>query len=184
MADEKSDAPGSVPGTATQQNGHQNGPQKTGGPSPDARAANLGRLVALLMISPRHSKMTVHDLNTYLAPALGLGQFAVVGAKDQSTGPTKVAAAAWWAFVSPEVDQRLTESREPFLTLAPDEWNSGPVPWIVEAIGEARVVNELLKQIATRNFKGATAKLRAVLPDGRIAVGRMEPSSPAAQAKA
>ncbi len=157
-------------------------------PSPastiDARAANLGRLVAMLMISPRHSKLTVHELNIFLGPALALGQFAVVGAKDVKDGPTKVAAAAWWAFVTPEVDQRLTDSRDEYLKLAPDEWNSGNIPWIVEAVGEARIVNEMLKNIAARTFKGAPAKLRAVLPDGRIAVGRMEPAKSEAKAKA
>ncbi len=176
MAGKELDTPVSNPEAAAQAKG-----QTT---SADARAANLGRLVALLMISPRHAKLTVHDLNSYLAPALALGQFAVVAAKETSGGPPKVAAAAWWAFVSTEVDQRLSASRDEFLNLAHNEWNSGTVPWIIEAVGDARVVNEMLKKIAQRNFKGATAKVRAVLPDGRIAVGRMEPVPQAPQTKA
>jgi hemolysin-activating ACP:hemolysin acyltransferase len=158
------------------------------GPSPassvDTRAANLGRLVALLMISQRHAKLTVHELNSFLAPALALGQFAVIGAKDTKDGPTKVAAAAWWAFVSAEVDQRLTASRDEFLKLKPEDWKSGTIPWIIEAVGESRIVNAMLKNIAARNFKGAPAKLRAVMPDGRIAVGRMEPAKTETKTKA
>ncbi len=141
----------------------------------DDRAAAFGRIVAMLMSSQRHSKLTLSQVNDFLTPAIAHGQFAVIGAQKAENGPVSLAAAAWWAMVTPEVDQRLTESRDEFLTLEKSEWAGGDQPWIVEAIGEPRIVNELVKRVAARNFKDRPAKVRAILPDGRIAVGKLEP---------
>ncbi|MEQ1652886.1 MAG: toxin-activating lysine-acyltransferase [Hyphomicrobium sp.] len=141
----------------------------------DVRAAAFGRVMALLMASPRHSAMTLSEASAYVTPALALGQIAMMGAQQADSGPMALAAAAWWAFVSPEVDQRLSESREPHLKLASSEWKCGDQPWVIDTIGDPRLVNELVKRLAVSNFKGKPAKLRAFLPDGRIAVGRLEP---------
>lgn len=148
----------------------------------DARAATFGRVLALMMASPRHSTMTLAEANASIAPPLALGQIAMMGAKAVDGGPVALAAAAWWAYVSPEVDQRLTASREPHMKLLPNEWNSGDQPWIIEALGEQRLVSELIKTLAEKHFIGKPAKLRAVLPDGRVAVGRLEPRPPGAHA--
>ena len=141
----------------------------------DARAAVFGRLVALLMASPRHSGMILADANAYIAPAVALGQFALASAQQSENGPLAVAAAVWWAWVSPEVDKRLCESRETHFKLQPQDWKSGDQPWVIESIGDAKVVNELVSKLAERYFTAKPAKLRAVLPDGRIAIGRLEP---------
>lgn len=143
----------------------------------EAKAATFGRIVALLMISPRHSKITLSDLNLLVAPPVALGQFAIVGAKHQEDGPVSIAAAVWWAFVSPEVDKQLTASREDILRLEAGDWKSGDQPWIIEAIGETRVVNELVAQVARRNFKGKPAKLRAVSPEGKLGVALLGPKT-------
>lgn len=140
----------------------------------DARAAAFGRIVALLMASPRHASMTLADAQCYLTPAIAHGQLAIMGTQQSDGGATALASAAWWAMVSPEVDQRLTESREPHLTLDAADWCSGDQPWIIETIGDAQVVNELLRRLADKTFTGKLAKLRALTPDGRIAVGRLE----------
>jgi hemolysin-activating ACP:hemolysin acyltransferase len=140
----------------------------------DARAAAFGRIVALLMASPRHSGMTLADAQSFLTPAIAHGQLAILGTQQGEDGPTALAAAAWWAMVSPEVDQRLTQSHDAHLTLDAADWHSGDQPWIIETIGDTKVVNELMRRLAERTFTGKPAKLRARLPDGRIAVGRLE----------
>ena len=146
----------------------------------EAMAATFGRVVALLIASPRHRKLKLEDVGTMLMPAIALGQYAVVGAKAQKDGPVSIAAAVWWAFVSPEVDKRLSESRDEFLKLSASEWNCGDLPWVIEAIGEQKILNEMVKRIASRKFKGKPAKLRALMPDGKVAVGSLEPSKPGA----
>lgn len=143
----------------------------------EKRAATFGRILALMSISPRHSKLTLREINEMLTPAIALGQFAMVGAQKDEEGPSTLAAVAWWALVSPEVDKRLNESRHQFLQVENSEWKGGDQPWIIEAVGDNRVVSELLKNLSERTFKDKPAKLRAMLPDGRIAVGRLEPKS-------
>lgn len=130
----------------------------------DARAAAFGRIVALLMASPRHASMTLADAQCYLTPAIAHGQLAIMGTQQADGGATALAAAAWWAMVSPEVDQRLTESREPHLTLDAADWRSGDQPWIIETIGDAQVVNELLRRLADKTFTGKLAKLERLPP--------------------
>ena len=147
----------------------------------DTRAAAFGRILALLMASPRHSKMSLGEANVYVTPAVASGQIALIGAQQTEGGPMALAAAAWWAFVSADVDQRLTASREPFLKLEANEWQCGEQPWIIDAIGEPRLVNDLVKKLAERNFRGKPVKLRAILPDGRIAVGKLEPKEAVAE---
>lgn len=140
----------------------------------EQRAAIYGRILALLSISPRHNKLTLRELNVILTPAVALGQFAVISAPVQQGGPSTIAAVVWWALVTPEVDKRLTESSSEFLHVENNEWKAGDQPWIIEAVGDQRVVGELLRKLAERTFKTKPAKLRALLPDGRIAVGRLE----------
>ncbi|MEQ1670211.1 MAG: toxin-activating lysine-acyltransferase [Hyphomicrobium sp.] len=162
--------------TASQSQGTGSGPNQA-----DARAAAFGRILALLMASPRHSGMTLADANALVAPAVALGQIAMMGAKQTEEAPMALVAAAWWAFVSPEVDQRLTDNREPHLRLEAGEWKCGDQPWLIETIGDPRVVNELVKRLAVTTFKDTPAKLRAILPDGRVAVGRLEPRPPGSE---
>lgn len=149
----------------------------------DARAAAFGRIIALLIASPRHSAMTLQQAQALVAPAIALGQLAILGKPPVSAGGGDMAAAAWWAFVSPEVDERLTQSRDPFLSLEPSDWQSGDQPWVVEMVGNGEVINELLRRLAETAFAGKSAKIRARLPDGRMAVGRIERKQTSEQTK-
>lgn len=144
----------------------------------DAQAAAFGRLCAKLLISTRHAQMTLAEVNTYVSPAVGLGQFALVAAQSQPGGASGIAAAAWWALVSPEVDERLTASQDPFLRLEAHEWNGGEQPWIIDTIGHYEFVGELLKRLSEHTFKGKSIKLRAARPDGRMAVRRIDARPP------
>ena len=140
----------------------------------DARAAAFGRIVALLIASSRHSEMTLQQTQALVAPAIALGQLAILGRPPASAGASDQVAAAWWAFVSPEVDERLTQCQGPYLTLEASDWQSGDQPWVVDMVGNGEVINELVRRLAETTFAGKSAKLRARLPDGRMAVGRIE----------
>lgn len=141
----------------------------------EAIAATFGRMMALLTTSPRHRALPLEAASALVMPPMMLGQFAVVGARNQKDGPMAIAAAAWWAFVSPDVDQRLSSSRDAVLRLEAADWKSGSIPWIVDVAGDQKIVNELLKQVSTRNFQGARVKLRAFTDKGQIVVGKIEP---------
>lgn len=78
----------------------------------------------------------------------------------------------FWARVSPEVDQRLTEriATEP-VRLQPPEWRSGPIIWIVDAVGEHKVVEAMLTRLLETEWKGQEVRLRAHSKDGGYKVG-------------
>lgn len=139
------------------------------------RAAAFGRIMAIMSASNRHSKLSLRELNTYVTPAIALGQFAIVGAQQQQGGPMAVAAVAWWAMVSPEVDKRLSESTSEFLHVEGKDWKSGNQPWVIDTVGDPKIVGELLKKLAEGSFKAMPAKIRAAMPDGRMAVGFIKP---------
>lgn len=141
----------------------------------DQRAAAFGRIMAIMSASNRHNKLTLRELTTYVTPAIALGQFAMVGAQQQQGGPMSVAAVVWWAMVSPEVDKRLSDSTSEFLHVEGKDWKSGGQPWVIDTVGEPKIVGELLKKLSESTFKATPAKIRAAMPDGRMAVGYIKP---------
>jgi hemolysin-activating ACP:hemolysin acyltransferase len=88
---------------------------------------------------------------------------------------------ALWASVSPEVDKRLSENLNTPVRLRPDEWKSGDIMWLVEAVGDARALLPLLKQLDETAFKGLTVKMRARGPDGKPTVRQLRNELAAAQ---
>ena len=84
----------------------------------------------------------------------------VVNAKPQQEGPEIPVALALWASVSPEVDKRLSESLNAPIRLRPDEWKSGKTLWLVEVVGDPRVVPSLLKELNEKTFKDRQVKMR------------------------
>jgi hemolysin-activating ACP:hemolysin acyltransferase len=101
-------------------------------------------------------------------PPLLTGQCRVVEAKAHPTGPGVPVAVALWASVAPDVDKRLSDNLNAPIRLRPDEWKSGETLWLVEAVGDGRVVLPLLKQLSESTFKNKEVKLRARSQDGKF----------------
>lgn len=137
-------------------------------------AASFGEIVTLLLRSQADRNRPLHDLEWMIVPALMTGQFAVADAQSKETGAVMPVAAVLWAFVSPEVDQRLSNLDDPHPRLAPNEWRSGNVPWVIMAIGDTKIIGGLLQQLAKNVFKEHPAKIRARGQDGKVVVGRLE----------
>lgn len=140
-------------------------------------AASFGEIVTLLMRSPAERGHTLKDLEWMVAPALMTGQYAVADAQSKENGAVMPVAAVLWAFVSPAVDQRLSVMADQAVVLAPNEWRSGDIPWVVLALGDTKIVGGLLQQLSKTVFKDKSAKIRARGPDGKMVVGRLEISA-------
>ena len=136
----------------------------------------LGQIVALLMRSAHHRQHSLADLEWLLTPALLSGQFRIAHAQAQPNGPRTPVAAALWASVSSEVDQRLSDLASP-LRLTPEEWRSGDILWLVDTVGDARVVPQLLKHLQDTTFKGRDMKVRVRGEDGKMGVGVLRGAS-------
>ena len=141
----------------------------------------FAQVVSVLMRSPVHKHFSLADLEWLVMPPLLTGQCRVAEAKTQPDGPGTPVAVALWASVSPEVDKRLSENLNAPVRLRPDEWKSGDILWLVEAVGDGRIVLPLLKQLDESVFKGQTAKMRARGADGKPTVSQLRTELAAAE---
>src|SRR5947209_5511459 len=98
-------------------------------------AASIGDMVVLLSRSPAHKHFSLADIEWLVLPPVIARQFYVVEAADKERGFRAPIAAVTWAFVSEEIDQRLTEQIDGRVRLRPEEWKSGKMAWIIDAIG-------------------------------------------------
>jgi hemolysin-activating ACP:hemolysin acyltransferase len=130
----------------------------------------FAQMVSLLMRSPHYRHYALADLEWLVLPPLISGQFSIAEARANSDGPAVPVAMALWASVSVEVDQKLSQMLEAPVRLRPDEWRSGDTLWLIDAVGDARVIPQLLKQLGQTAFKGREVKVRRRGPDGKMAV--------------
>jgi cytolysin-activating lysine-acyltransferase len=134
----------------------------------------FAQIVSILMHSPRYRHYTLGDLEWLVLPPLLTGQCSVAEAKSKDNGASVPVAVALWASVSPEVDQRLTENLNTPIRLRPDEWRSGDILWLIDAVGDRRVVPGLLKQVADNTLKGREIKVRGRGEGGKVEVKNLQ----------
>lgn len=146
-------------------------------PSPDEVrfAVTFTRIISILMRSPHYRQYTIADLEWLVAPAILTGQSAVMEARVN--GKQMPVAVAMWASVSEDVDQRLSSNLSTPLKLQPDEWRSGDILWLVDAVGDRTAVARLLKDVQASVFKQRQAKMRMIGPDSRPRIQLLEPQA-------
>jgi hemolysin-activating ACP:hemolysin acyltransferase len=153
---------------------HENGPAAQ--PTPDAENAApvgeqaprrvranpvstaFGDMVALLAKSPAHKHFSLADLEWLLLPPVALNQFALADAKLPN-GQTVLAGLVLWAHVAPDVDARLAQSERYPVRLHPNEWRSGDILWIVDAVGNPKMIQTIIGGLAENAFGGKQFKM-------------------------
>jgi hemolysin-activating ACP:hemolysin acyltransferase len=146
--------------------------------------STLGQVVAVLMRSPQHRHTFLADLEWLVLPAIATNQVAVLDAPAGANAASGPAAVVLFAMVSAEVDQRLTATPGFRVRLKPEEWKSGQIPWLVEAVGEPQAVNTLLKMVLDQRFKNTGIKTYSRGTDGKPVVGALRASDDNAAAAA
>src|SRR5262247_4007223 len=134
----------------------------------------FAQIVSILMHSPRYRHYTLGDLEWLVLPPLLTGQCSVAEAKSKDNGASVPVAVALWASVSAEVDSRLSENLTTPIRLRPDEWRSGDILWLIDAVGDRRVVSGLLKQLADNTLKGREIKVRGRGEGGKVEVKNLQ----------
>jgi hemolysin-activating ACP:hemolysin acyltransferase len=138
-------------------------------------AVTFTRIVSVLSQSPHYKHYTLSDLEWLVVPPILTGQCAVMEATvNDHQVPV---SAALWASVSEEVDKRLSESLLTPIRLRPDEWRSGEILWLIDAVGDPRAIPHLLRQLQETAFKERTAKIRTLGPDSRPVVTSLKATS-------
>ena len=137
------------------------------------QSLSFAQIVTVLMRSPHYRHYTLGDLEWLVIPPLLTGQCRVAESKSKQNGVSVPVAVALWASVSAEVDKRLSENLHVPIRLRPDEWRSGDILWLIDAVGDPRVVPQLLRQLVETAFKGRQAKMRAPGENGKVMVRRI-----------
>ena len=124
--------------------------------------AAFSKIVSLMMNSPAHNHFHVSDLRWLVVPPLLLDQFAIAEAVPMGGVALSPFAAALWAGVSREVDCRLSEDLDRSVMLAPEEWQSGDIFWIIDAVGHPDIVPAFLEELVATRFPGKHPKMRVI----------------------
>jgi cytolysin-activating lysine-acyltransferase len=146
----------------------------------------LGEIMSVLQHSKRFRATPIGDLDWMIMPAIWAGQYKLgkdSRSKEIEAPPT---AAIFWARVSPVVDQRLSQDPTAQIRLRPEEWISGDIVWVVEAVGPEPVIQAMLRQLAEDVVRGPL-KVRAMGPKSRVMTATITPgrhASPPAVASA
>ncbi len=122
-------------------------------------AASIGDIVVVLSRSPAHKHYSLADIEWMVLPPVATGQFHVREAADKERGFRAPIAVVTWALVSEEVDRRLQEQAGRLLRLRPDEWKSGEIGWLIDAVGNPAGVRAALQWLATGPFKERALKV-------------------------
>lgn len=159
--------------------GHHNGTNQEGMDSTQIPSANeagqrarvatstFGEIVALLSFSPVFKHLSLGDLEWLVIPALANNQVTVVRGKlkDQH-GLMVPIGLSLWAHVSEEVDKKLEAQQQanmPF-RLAPQEWKSWEIPWLLTVLAPKEVAQALVKKLEESVLKGKSYRQFALGP--------------------
>jgi hemolysin-activating ACP:hemolysin acyltransferase len=128
--------------------------------------AAFSKIVSLMMNSPAHNHFHVRDLRWLVVPPLLLDQFAIAEAVPVGGVALSPFAAVLWASVSREVDLRLSEDMDRSVTLAPEDWHSGDILWIIDTVGHPDIVPAFLEEVVATRFPGKYPKMRVIDKQG------------------
>ena len=126
----------------------------------------------LLTKSPAHKHFSLADLEWLLLPPVALNQFALADTKLPNGGSV-LAGFVLWARVAPDVDARLTQNQRYPVRLHPNEWRSGDILWIVDAVGNPKMVQNIIAELAKSTFAGKQFKVPK-FQTGSVAASRQE----------
>lgn len=139
----------------------------------------FGAIVAVYMRSKSHREMRLADIESVVGPAVTTGQFSLAEATHKKNGLVSPVAIVLWASVSDAINRELSANPAQPPKLAVADWKSGDHIWIIEAIGEQRMLGAMLKQLQASAWKDRSVKMRAREDDGRVAVRSLGPKADA-----
>lgn len=137
--------------------------------------AAFGEIVTILMRTQEHRGRPLSELESLVVPAVMTGQFAVAEAQSRVNGMMAPVGVIMWANVSPQVDERLRANIAGGVKLAPEEWKSGDIFWVVDAIGDPKILQAMIQRASQSEWKGRTVNLCVRTQDGTLRAGQLTP---------
>jgi cytolysin-activating lysine-acyltransferase len=107
---------------------------------------SIGQVLLAMMDLPRYRHISLADFSHLVVNPLLRNRVAIAHKSVTENGATKVdeetiAGIAIWASVSPAVDAKIAEQTKAGvfpLRLAPEDWTSGDLPWLLDVIAGDR----------------------------------------------
>jgi cytolysin-activating lysine-acyltransferase len=139
---------------------------------------SIGQTILAIMDLPRYKHMTVGDLSHLIVNPLLRNRVAIAHKSVMENGVAKVdeetiAGIAIWATVSDAVDAKISEQIKAGvfpIRLAPEEWTSGELPWLLDVIAadrkQATAVLANFRQLSLKNAFHRTLRHAKVSPHG------------------
>ena len=140
-----------------------------------ALAARFGEVVGFLMQSPAHKHFSLTDLEWLILPALLRNQISLAEINYMEKGLSKPVGLVAWAKVSEAIDKRLSDNPNQTIRLQPNEWNSGEIYWIIEALGAQKIVKPMIETLRNGPLKDKEIKLRFFADDRGFEIKAIEP---------
>lgn len=125
----------------------------------------FSQVLSLMLRNQAYRTHFIAELEWMLVPPISTGQFLVTERKASANDIPTPVAAVMWAKVNDAVNKRLLAGGgRP--KLAPAEWASGNIPWLVDAIGEPQETAKLVKHLAEKIFAKEGLRANERQPDG------------------
>ena len=131
-----------------------------------AASAAFGAMVSMMMKSPAYHHHSLVDLEWLLVPAILNNQFMLNMTRTES-GASIPGAFTIWAQVSEDVDRRLSANPAIPLRLSQEEWKSGDIVWLIEAIGPEESVTPMVQRLHAALAENQPMKMRVFDKDGQ-----------------
>ena len=75
------------------------------------------------------------------------------------------------------VDARLTAQPDQAIRLAPHEWKSGDIAWVVDIVGTPQLMASMFENLKAGTFQGRSFKIRTKNETGQAVVQTIQPGS-------
>ncbi len=141
-------------------------------------SAAFGEIVSIFMRTPAYAKVPLGELEHIVVPAVATGQFTLAEGQSKANGMVQPVGVILWARVTDELDRRMSADPAQPLRLAANEWASGERVWVMEAVGDPRVIDAMLKKMAETAWAGRSVKFRTRNKDGQPIIATMPTTRP------
>lgn len=141
-------------------------------------AATFGEIISVLMRSNSYRGLTLAQIERLIIPTVITGQFSLAEAQSKQNGFMAPVAVVMWASVSPEVDAKLEAEADALVTLPLKAWNSGDIVWLIDAVGDSRIIGPMLKQLHKTRWGGRPVKARMKGNAGETSVRTLDLEAP------
>lgn len=134
-------------------------------------ADSFTRVMSVLMKSEPYRSIPLGKIENFVAPPLLSGQFAILD--GEINGRKIPLAVAFWAYVSREIDERLTDTSISTVVLEPTDWQSGNNLWLIDIAGQPQAVRQLTQHLKDAVLASEEVKIRQKDPNGEIKISRL-----------